>query len=89
MKTFVIYDNPMQALSRRYAVFRGGSVVDRMSTRASALRRAIFFCQQNLKERLGMDPAKWSQIVAGAKQDQEDIVQLKNELDQLKTKKGA
>lgn len=66
MVTFVAYDNPMQALSKRYAVFRDGEVVDWKSTKPAAIRRAIFLCGQNLEERLAMNPSKWPQIVKKA-----------------------
>jgi hypothetical protein len=84
MATFVAYDNPMQALSKRYAVFREGEVVDRKSTKKAALRRAIFFCNQNLEVRLAMDPIKWSQIVERAKVDAADIKTLEAELNSIK-----
>jgi len=80
MTTYVAYDNPMGALSRRYAVYRAGEVVDRLSTKQAALRRAIQFCEKNLPERLAMCPATWPNVVARAVADQQSAEQLKAEL---------
>ena len=80
MATFVAYDNPMQALTKRYAVFRNGTVIDRLSTRKAALRRAIYFCRQNLDVRLSMNESKWPMIVAGARHDHADALRLESEL---------
>lgn len=83
MATFVAYDNPMQALTTRYAIFRDGAIVDRKSTKQAALRRAISFCRSNLDLRLSMDAKKWRQIVERAKIDLEDAIRLEEELNAL------
>lgn len=91
MRTWVMHSNPMRALTNRYAVVREGHILDRKSTREAALRRAIFFCRQDLETRLNLDPVKWAQIVATAKQDETDARALEMELQLLTERrlKGA